>query len=97
MPTGTVPFDMFREDGFGHHGEDCTFETLEKEFRIRDRRVGVIGQMIHDADLLDDRFGRREGYGVDAILKGWARRGLADSELLERGIRLIEGLYYSLK
>lgn len=97
VPTGTVPFDMFREDGFGHHGEDCTFETLEKEFRIRDRRVGVIGQMIHDADLLDDRFGRKEGYGVDAILKGWARHGLADSELLERGIQLIEGLYYSLK
>lgn len=81
VPTGTVSFDMFREDGFGHHGEDCTFETLEKEFRIRDRRVGVIGQMIHDADLLDDRFGRKEGYGVDAILKGWARRGLADAEL----------------
>ncbi|HEX2665827.1 MAG TPA: chromate resistance protein ChrB domain-containing protein [Candidatus Acidoferrum sp.] len=97
VPTGTVPFDMFREDGFGHHGEDCTFETLEREFRIRDRRVGVIGQMIHDADLLDDRFGRKEGYGVDAILKGWARRGLADSEILERGIQLIEGLYYSLK
>lgn len=97
MPTGTVPFDMFREDGFGHRGEDCTFETLEKEFRIRDRRVCVIGQMIHDADLLDDRFGRKEGYGVDAILKGWARHGLADSELLERGIQLIEGLYDSLK
>ena len=97
VPTGTVPFDMFREDGFGHHGEDCTFETLEREFRIGDGRVGVIAQMIHDADLLDDRFGRKEGYGVDAILKGWARRGLADSELLERGIQLIEGLYYSLK
>lgn len=97
VPAGAVPFDMFHESGFGHRGEDCTFETLEKEFRIRDRRAGVIGQMIHDADLLDDRFGRKEGYGVDEILKGWARQGLADSELLERGIQLVEGLYYSLK
>lgn len=97
VPEDAVPFDMFHEGGFGHHGEDCTFETLEKEFRVRDRRVGVIGQMIHDADLLDDRFGRKEGYGVDEILKGWARQGLSDSELLQRGIQLMEGLYYSLK
>lgn len=97
VPAGAVPFDMFQEGGFGHRGEDCTFETLEKEFRIRDRRVGVIGQMIHDADLLDDRFGRKEGYGVDVILKGWARQGLPDAGLLERGIQLMEGLYYSLK
>ncbi|HYY72857.1 MAG TPA: chromate resistance protein ChrB domain-containing protein [Candidatus Bathyarchaeia archaeon] len=97
VPADAVPFDMFHEGGFGHRGEDCTFETLEKEFRIRDRRVSVIGQMIHDADLVDDRFGRKEGYGVDEILKGWARQGLPDSELLERGIQLVEGLFHSLK
>lgn len=90
-----VPFDMFHENGFGHRGGDCTFETLEKEFQVRDPRVALIGQMIHDADLLDDRFGRKEGYGVDEILKGWARQGLADEKLLERGMELVEGLYHS--
>jgi hypothetical protein len=95
VPVRAVPFDMFHEAGFGHRGGHCTFETLEKEFRIRDPRVTVIGQMIHDADLLDDRFGRNEGYGVDEILKGWARQGLADEKLLERGMELIEGLYHS--
>jgi hypothetical protein len=95
VPVRAVPFDMFHEAGFGHHGGDCTFETLEKVFRIRDPRVMVIGQMIHDADLLDDRFGRKEGYGVDEILKGWAQQGLADEKLLERGMELIGGLYHS--
>lgn len=95
VPTGSVPFDMFHEEGFGHCGDDCTFETLEKQFHILDPRVAVIGQMIHDADLLDDRFGRKEGYGVDEILKGWARRGLADKKVLERGMELIEGLYHA--
>jgi hypothetical protein len=95
VPPDAVPFDMFNERGFGHRGVDCTFETLQKEFRVRDSRVTVIGQMIHDADLLDDRFGRREGYGVDEILKGWARQGLADEKLLDRGMELIEGLYHS--
>jgi hypothetical protein len=95
VPVRAVPFDMFHEAGFGHRGGDCTFETLEKVFRIRDSRVMVIGQMIHDADLLDDRFGRKEGYGVDEILKGWAQQGVADEKLLERGMELIEGLYHS--
>lgn len=95
VPPQGVPFDMFHERGFGHRGTDCTFETLEKEFRIRDPRVAVIGQIIHDADLLDDRFGRKEGYGVDEILKGWARQGFPDEKLLERGVELIEGLYHS--
>jgi hypothetical protein len=93
VPDGAVPFDMFHREGFGHRGEDCTFETLKKQFRIKDARVTVIGQIIHDADLLDDRFGRKEGYGVDAILKGWARQGISDDKLLERGMELIEGLY----
>ena len=97
MPSGAVPFDMFHAEGFGHRGDDCTFETLEKQFRVRDPKVTVIGQIIHDADLLDDRFGRKEGYGVDEILKGWARQGNPDVELLERGVQLIEGLYHSLK
>ena len=95
VPARAVPYDMFHDGGFGHRGGDCTFETLEKDFRIRDPRVAVIGQMIHDADLLDGRYGRREGYGVDEILKGWARQGLADEELLDRGMELIEGLYHS--
>src|SRR6516225_741970 len=95
VPTGYVPFDTFHEEGFGHRGDDCTFESLAKQFHIRNPRVAVIGQMIHDADLLDDRFGRKEGYGVDEILKGWARQGLADDKLLERGMELIEGLYHA--
>src|SRR5712671_2564689 len=96
VPLASVPFVMFHERGFGHRGDDCTFETLTKEFRIRDRRVKVISGIIHDADLADQKFGRKEGYGIDEILKGWARQGISDQELLDRGMQLIEGLYHSL-
>ena len=95
-PVHAVPYDMY-EGGFGHRGEDCTFETLVKVFRIRDRRVSMMAQIIHDADLLDDKFGRKEGFGIDEIMKGWARQGLHDEELLERGMQLAEGLYDSLR
>jgi len=94
VPRDAVPFDMF-QGGFGHRGEDCTFETLRKEFRIRDARIAAIGEMVHDADLNDGKFGRKEAFGVDEVLKGWARKGTPDKELLERGMEMIEGLYHS--
>src|SRR5258708_15803966 len=36
--AGAIPFDTFQAGGFGHRGEDCTFETLSKEFGIRTAR-----------------------------------------------------------
>jgi hypothetical protein len=95
VPREAVPFDMFGEKGFGHRGDDCTFETLQKQFKIRDKRVSAISEIIHDADLADGKFGRKEGYGIDEVLKGWARQGLSDQALLDRGMQLIEGLYHS--
>ena len=94
-PNDAVPFDMY-EGGFGHRGEDCTFETLTKAFRIADKRVAVMGEIVHDADLFDEKFGRREGFGVDEVMKGWAQQNLSDAELLERGMQLAEGIYRSL-
>ncbi len=105
MPQNAVPYDMY-QGGFGHRGDDCTFETLQKAFRIRDRKVAVMrirdrkvavmAQIVHDADLSDQKFGRAEGLGIDEVLKGWGRMGLADREILERGIQLAQGLYSSL-
>jgi hypothetical protein len=95
VPRNSVPFDMFHERGFGHRGGDCTFETLRKEFRVRNRRVKAIAEIIHDADLADEKFGRKEGYGIDEVLKGWARQRISDQDLLDRGMELIEGLYHS--
>ena len=82
--------------GSGLRGEDCTFETLLKVFHIRDKKVLVMAQVVHDADLFDEKFGRKEGFGIDEVMKGWAREGLSDQELLKRGLQLADGLYKSL-
>ena len=95
-PVEAVPFDMY-EGGFGHRGEDCTFETLLKAFHIREKKVLVMAEVVHDADLFDEKFGRKEGFGIDEVMKGWAREGLNDQELLKRGMQLAEGLYKSLR
>jgi hypothetical protein len=91
-----IPFDMFCAEGFGHRGEDCTFETLHKEFGIRDGKVKRIAQIVHDADLGDGKFERVEGVGLDRVLVGWAKQDLPDEDLLQRGMELIEGLYASM-
>ena len=91
-----VPFDMFQGGGFGHRGDDCTFETIRKEFAIRDPKVAVIAQIIHDADVEDEKYGRAEGFGLDRTLIGWAQEGTADEELLRRGMEMIEGLYHAI-
>jgi hypothetical protein len=95
--TEAVPFDMFQAGGFGHEGDNCTFETLCSAFGVTDKKVQLIGQTIHDADLDDDKFGRPEGMTMNQILRGWAKQGIADEELLRRGMDLTEGLYHSIQ
>jgi hypothetical protein len=91
-----VPFDMYQAGGFGHEGNHCTFETLSASFGMTDKKARLIGQAIHDADLDDDKFGRSEGITINQVLKGWAKQGVSDDELLRRGMDLIEGLYQSI-
>jgi Chromate resistance exported protein len=68
-----------------------------QEFQISDPKVIVISQIIHDADLGDEKFGRSEGIALDRVLIGWAQQDLPDEDLLQRGIELIEGLYRSMR
>ena len=37
----------------------------------------------------------KKGFGLDAVLDGWEKQGIPDSELLQRGMKLIEALYSS--
>jgi hypothetical protein len=93
-----IPYDMSDVE-FTHHGEDCTFETLIKWFKLmdnRDKRLEAMSEMIHDADLEDDKFQRSECVGIDRMLKGFAMMGLADEEILKRGFEAFDALYASL-
>ena len=93
---GAIPFDMLDAE-FSHHGNDCTFETLIRRFAISDKAVAKIGEMIHDADLDDAKFQRVEAVGIDRVLKGWAKEGLPDKEILRRGFECFDALYAFLQ
>jgi hypothetical protein len=80
-----------------HHGDCCTFETLILRFGIRDRAVLRLAELIHDADVEDDKFHRVEGFGVEQIFKGWAKQGLTDHDILAKGFECFDGLYAQFK
>ena len=91
-----ISFDMLDAE-FSHHGNCCTFETFTKRFAILDKAVAKIGEMIHDADLDDARFQRVECVGIDRVLKGWAKEGVPDDEILRRGFECFDALYAFLQ
>jgi len=91
-----LPFDMADVE-LSHHGDDCTFETLVKRFGIAEKAVLRMAEMVHDADLEDEKFQRSECIGINAVLSGWARTKMSDGELLAKGIECFEGLYQQLQ
>lgn len=93
---GAIRFDMF-EGEFTHIGDKCTFETLVHFFDLRDRRLRIIAQIVHDADLEDNKFGRAEGKAVDFIFKGWGKMKWADLKILQKGFELFDALYLMLR
>jgi hypothetical protein len=87
-----LPFDMVDAE-FSHHGDDCTFETLVKRFDLADKALLKMAEMVHEADLEDGKFSHPECVGIDRVLKGWARLGLSDEQLLEKGGECFDALY----
>jgi hypothetical protein len=85
-----VPFDMFGVE-FGHRGDDCTYETLKKAFGLAGSGLEAIGRIVHDADLKDGKFGRRDTEGIEKAVRALSSR-LSDSKLLEVGMHLFDGL-----
>ena len=89
-----VPFDMFGID-FGHHGDRCTFEVLVHRFGITDAAVKRIGEIVHDVDLKDSRYGHVESTVVHDLVEGLRRAHADDHALLEHGMTMFGGLFES--
>jgi len=76
-----------------HHGEDCSFETFLKEYDMRDPVLAEIAEIVHDADLMDEKYGRPEAEGLDAVVRGM-QMSLPDDEVLTSHTDVLyDGLY----
>jgi hypothetical protein len=87
-------FDMVDGD-FTHEGNRCTFEVLVTRAGIRDRAVSWIGQIVHDIDLKDAKYGRPETSGVARLIDGAIAKHTDDADRLRRALALFDDLYAS--
>ncbi|MGB8385636.1 MAG: chromate resistance protein ChrB domain-containing protein [Dermatophilaceae bacterium] len=91
VPADAVPFDMPGVE-LGHHGTQCTFETLLARHELVDPVLWRIGQIVHEADLDDARFDAPEAPGLDVALRGLSMLGDDEQTLAVTG-PLFDGLY----
>jgi hypothetical protein len=92
FPEGAIPFDAPGVE-LSHHGEDCTFETLLKRARLRDRRLVRLAEIVHEADLRDGKYPREEARGLDVAVRALLAASPDDHQVLAQGMALCEGLY----
>lgn len=91
-----VPFDMFGGE-LSHQGELCTYEVLARRFGVDDRAALLVGQIVHDIDLRDERYKHPQTATIEALVDGLRAGHPVDAELLTVGMTLIEGLYHTAK
>lgn len=95
---GELRFDMFEAE-FTHMGDRCTFEVLVERMGLRDPALVAIGEIIHDLDLRDDKFGREENAGVRSTIDGICTVAHDDEQRIAAASPMLNGLYshFSLK
>ena len=89
---GGTPFDM-RGAELGHHAGRCSFESVLAKYQLDDPALRELAQVIHEADVDDDRFHTPEANGLDAIIRGLGLVTENDFELFRITDRVYDGLY----
>jgi hypothetical protein len=91
VPAEATAFDM-RGAELSHHGQDCSFETILRRHDLGDPVLWRIAEIVHEADLDDQRFDAPEAPGLDIVLRGLSMT-CADDRILELTGPLFDGLY----
>ena len=91
---GELRFDMFEAE-FTHAGDRCTFEVLlaRGPGLADDPALRAIGEIVHDVDLKDGKFGREEAAGIAHLVRGIVLAHGDDAERLARGAAVFDDLY----
>jgi hypothetical protein len=90
--AGELRFDMF-EGEFTHEKDRCTFEVLLDRFGIEDSALGRIGEVVHDLDFKDAKFGHDDAVGIAAVLQGLCTAHGDDAARLDAGGAVFDALY----
>jgi hypothetical protein len=91
VPAEATAFDM-RGAELSHHGQDCTFETMLKRYDLTDPVLWRIAEIIHEADIDDERYDAPEAPGFDIALRGLSMI-CTDEQTLHHTGPLFDGVY----
>jgi hypothetical protein len=91
LPAGATGFDM-RGVELSHHGGDCSFETILRRYDLHDPVLLKLAEIIHEADIDDERFDAPEAPGLDAVLRGLSMV-CTDDQILDLTAPVFDGLY----
>ncbi len=91
VPADATAFDM-RGAELGHHSGDCSFETILHRRHLDDPVLWKLAELVHEADLDDERFDAPEARGLDVVLRGLSMV-CDDAQVLELSGPLFDGLY----
>jgi hypothetical protein len=95
VPADATAFDMRGVD-LGHHAGDCTFETILHRYELTDPVLWRLAEIIHEADLDDERYDAPEAPGLDVVLRGLSMV-CDDDRVLELTGPLFDGVYDYLR
>lgn len=78
-----------------HRGDDCSFETFLKEYEDLSLNSALreIAEIVHDADIVDERYGRPESDGLDVVIRGMQLWLPDDHALIRHTGPVFDGLY----
>ncbi len=88
---GATPFDI---EGcqLGHHGEDVSFNSFLKKFKLTDPALVLLGEIVRAADSRPSE-PHPAGEGLRWVAFGFSALGLTDREILEREFIVYDALY----
>lgn len=97
VPRDATGFDM-RGVELGHHQGRCTFETLIAHFDLAaDPALDQIGQIVHEADLHDERYDQPAAPDLDTLIRGLTMTSPNDVSTLALTDQIFDGLYEYLR
>src|SRR5215471_21408989 len=80
----------------GHHGEDVSFESILKKYKLADPALLLLGEIVRAADSNPSN-PHPAGEGLRWVAFGFSALGLSDHEILEREAVVYDALYAECK
>ncbi len=80
----------------GHHGEDVSFNSILKKYKLTDPAFVLLGEIVRAADSRPHN-PHAAGEGLRWIASGFGALGLTDQEILEREFIVYDALYAECK